>query len=166
MDKEINFYSYRKHPRILELKMVTLHTLFLSEYGVEKTSHIFKNICDVARINWTIISSIINRKDIILELARRDRLRYRQEIIFMGHCYGESRRIVGQRYLHVTKRVLYEVEDNALDLRKFATQEWLDGLDYTVTIGSVEAYQLEIERFIDFILNLARVIGHVPMAKV
>jgi hypothetical protein len=164
--ERINLNEYRRHPRILELKLTSMHSLFLSEFGVEKTTNIFKGLCDVGRINWTIISSIINRKDVITEISKKDKLRYRQEVVFMGHCYGENRIRTGLRYLNLTKRVMYETEDKGLDVNVFATKTWLDGLDYTLTISGVEAYRLEIERFIDFILNLARVIGHVPMAEV
>lgn len=162
--KEI-FAKYRRHPRILELKFITLHSLFVGEYGAEKTASLFKEFCEVGRSNWTLISGIINRKEAITNLNIRDKMRYRQEVTFMGACYGENRIVTGRRYLGLSRRMMYEYKGNALEPQTFATQDWLSGLDYTVVVAGVDAYKLEIERFLEFILNLGKVIGYVPLAE-
>jgi len=158
MNKEL-IEKYRKHPRVLELKFIAMHTLFLAEYGTEKTSDLYKAFCDAARINWTTISSVFNRKEFIIALSTKDRLRYRQELILTGLCYGDNRTRIGRRYLGLSKRMMYEYYDNLLDPAVFMTQEWLDGLDYTVVVAGIDSYRLDIERFIEFVTNLGQVIG-------
>lgn len=156
---------YRKHPRILELRLAMIHSVFVSEYGVERTAYLFKSICDAARINWTTISSIINRKDAVVLLGSKDKKRFRQEVIFMGMCYGESRLQVGKRYLGLSKRMMYEYNEKALDPSIFVNTMWLDGLDYSVVIAGVDAYRLDLDRFLEALTTLGKVIGNVPVAK-
>lgn len=162
----MNLTRYRKHARIAELKLAMMHSMFLREYGVEKTSNFFKSICDTFGLNWTIISSIINRKEKIYEINSTNRERFRQEVIFMGMLYGESKTEVGRRYLNLSKKSMYQHADHDYRPNVFITQEWLEGLDYTVVIAGAEAYKLEALRFIDVLIDLSKVVGNVSMAEV
>jgi hypothetical protein len=157
---------HKRHPRILELRLAGMHSLFVHEYGSERATSFFKAIADLSRVNWTVISSVINRKDLISQISSRDLTRYRQEIVFMGACYGESRTSIGKRYLGLSRRMMYEYAENALDPRVFADENWIDGLNYTVSIAGVEAYRIEIERFLESLEKMGQVINDVPVAKV
>lgn len=165
MDNEM-LKRYKRHARVLELKFITLYSLFVAEYGTEKTYDLFKYFSIAGRLNWTLISGVFNRQELITDLSHRDKLRFRQEVIFMGMCYGENRTAVGTRYLRLSKRTMYQFTDNLLSPEVFLTQEWLEGLDYTVAVAGVEAYRLEIERFLEFVYTLSEVIGHVSVAKI
>lgn len=164
MTKEI-IDNYKKHPRILELRLAVVHTLFTQEYGSEKTAHLFKTLCDISRINWTTISSIINRKDAVLLMSGKDRTRYRQEIVFMGTCFGENRIYIGKKYLGLSKRMMYEYKDRALDPNYFVNETWLDGLNYSVVLAGVDAYRIDLERFLEALDILSGVLGNVSVAK-
>lgn len=157
MDKAI-LNRYKTHPRILELKLSVMHTVFTREYGLEKTAYIFKSICDVNKINWTSISSVINRKDLVNSLSSKERLRFRQEVIFAGLCFGDSRPVIGRKYLGLSRRMMYEYKDNLLDPDNYVTVDWLDRLDYNVAIAGVESYKNDIERFIEALYVLGGVI--------
>lgn len=152
------FAEYKKHPRILELRLIAKHSLFVSEFGYERTARLWETFCEVGRMNWTIIASIFSRKDSIAELNITDKIRFRQEMIFMGMVYGETRAKVGKKYLNVSKRILYESEGNYADPRSFVNEDWLDKLDYNVRIAGASAFSLEIERFLSFLDSLQNVV--------
>lgn len=157
---------YRKHPRMLELRFLMIHTNFVMEFGLENTAIIFKGISESARINWSILSSVIARKDLVLELNRTNRLRFRQELMFMGEVFEETRVNTMKRYLRISKRLMYESFGGMLLPNNFLNQEWLDQLDYTVKIAGNTAYAYELERFINHLSIMSEVISGVPMAKV
>lgn len=159
-----NLQEYKYHARLVELRLALLHSLFLREFGVERTANLFKGISDAFMLNWTVISSILNRKDKIYSPTGYNRTRFRQEVVFMGVVYGENREKVGKRYLNLSKKSMYNKDE--LDPDKFMTNEWLDGLDYTVTVCGMEAYKLEAIRLLDAISAIARVVGDVPLAKI
>lgn len=154
----MNLIEYRTHPRILELRLIALHSVFVSEFGYEQTANMWENFCTIGKMNWTIIASVFGRKDSIAELNATNRRRFRQEMIFMGMVYGETRAKVGKKYLNVSKRILYESEGNYADPRHFINEEWLDQLDYNVKIAGARAFALEIERFLNFLEAIGNVV--------
>lgn len=162
----MDYKQYRKHPRILELRFLMIHSNFAMEFGLEHTAIMFEAICRAARINWSILSSVIGRQDVILGLSQTDRLRYRQELVFMGDIFNESRITVAKKYLRISKRLMYEAFDGMLIPTKFLNEEWLDKLDYHVVVAGNVAYSNELERFINYIAIMGELISHVPLAKI
>lgn len=158
--------KYRRHPRILELRFSLMHSNFVMEYGLDDTARIFEGICNATRINWGILSSVIARKELILDMNRTDRLRYRQEIVFMGDVFNETRVNTTKNYLKISKRLLYEGFDGMLLPQRFLSEEWLDQLDYTVVVAGNKAYANELERFLNHLAIVAEVITGVPVAKI
>lgn len=162
----MNLDKYRNHPRILELRFLLTHSNFAMEFGLENTAIIFEAICKAAKINWSILSSVIGRQEMVLGLSRTDRLRYRQEIVFMGDVYKESRLNVAKKYLRISKRLMYEAFDGMLLPQKFLNDEWLEKLDYNVVIAGNVAYSNELERFLNYLSIIGEVVTHVSMAKI
>lgn len=136
------------------------------EFGLENTATIFKGIADSARINWSILSSVIARKDLVLEASRTNRMRFRQELVFMGEIYNESRVSTMKRYLRISKRLLYESFEGKLLPQNFLNEEWLDSLDYSVVIAGNTAYSYELERFLNNLYIISEVIAGVSVAKI
>lgn len=161
----MDYKKYRIHPRVLELKFTVIHNNFVLEYGIEKTAIMFQKFCELARINWTIISSTIGRKDMITNMFIRDRLRYRQELVFTGYVFDESHKNIAKKYLMNSRRILYEYAEGMLVPNNFISEDWLDQLDYNVVIAGTKAYALELGRFIDFVMILGEVITGVSVAK-
>lgn len=152
------YEQYKTHPRILELRLVGMHSRFVSEFGYERTASMWQTFCEIGKMNWTIIASVFGRKDVIAELNYTDKKRFRQEMIFMGMLYGETRAKVSQKYLKISKRILYESEDGYADPNVFLNDEWLDKLDYSVAVAGAKAYSLEIERFLSFLEAVRNVV--------
>lgn len=160
----INVTQYQRHPRIIELRMILLHGLFIAEYGDKFTVDFFKAWCDMNKINYTFIMSVINQKVRIKQMDITDKLRYRQEVIFTGHVYNEARDAVGARFLNLSRTFLYR-EKELFDPNIFVTKEWLDLLDLNVVICGVPQYNNEALRFIESLEHFLGVIGNVPLAK-
>ena len=155
----MDFDLIKYHPRILELRVTLIHSVFVLEFGTEKAMLLFREFCDIAMINYTIISSIIGRKHQILGMNRTDRLRYRQEVIAMGLAWGETREGTGAKYLNISRSYLYTGYSGMLRPEKFYTEEWIGLLDYSTVVAGVEAYRIECRRMIDFLEGLGRVVG-------
>lgn len=152
------YEKYKTHPRILELRLVSIHSRFVSEFGYEQTAGMWQTFCEIGKMNWTIIASVFSRKDVITELNFTNKKQFRQEMIFMGMLYGETRAKVSKKYLNISKRMLYESEHGYADPKVFLTDEWLDNLDYSVKIAGAKAFSLEIERFLNFLDALRNVV--------
>lgn len=162
----MEYSKYRRHPRVLELMFTTLHTRFVLEYGIERTAILFQNFCEQGRINWSMISATIGRKDVITNMNISDRLRYRQEVVFTGVAFGESYSVIAKKYLMTSRSIFYEYGEGMLVPDNFLNKEWLEKLDYSVVLAGTKAYALEMERFINFVNVLGGVITSVPVAKV
>lgn len=155
---------YRKHPRIVELRISALHNVIVSDLGEVYATEFFKHWCDLNKINSTFIIGIINQKPRILRLAVSDRQRYKQELIFMGLLYNENRLDVAYRYLGVSKTHIYD-KNQPFDPWKFVTEEWVHELENNVTVCGVPQYLNEALRFLDSLEVFLTVVGHVSMAK-
>jgi len=160
----ISLTPFQRHPRMVELRFVFLHGLLVSEYGDETTMRIIKAWCDIHKINYTFLAAILNQKERVKQLNITDKVRFRQEVIFMGHIYNEPREVVGNRYLNISKTFLYRAKQT-FDPVNFVTQDWLDELDYNVIVCGVPQYNNEALRFIESIENFLEVVGFVPLAK-
>lgn len=157
--------DYIEHPRVLELKIAFIHSSFVREFGVEQASGLFMKFCELGRVNWTIISSVINRKDAIFSLKYSNPELFRQQVIFMGAQFGEGRTVVAGKYLGVSKKTIYTHLTHEYDIAKFVNEEWLQKLDISVTTTGVKQYANEVARFILFLTSIERAIGNVSMAK-
>lgn len=162
----MDYSRFKYHPRVLELRLTLMHSLFVSEYGSEKTAELFRAFCEAGNMNWSIIASTIGRKDAILKLAMQDRVRFRQEAMLMGLAWGENRTNTGRRYLGISRRLVYEIYDGALKPDVFLVEEWEDKLTYSIEVAGVAAYGLELRRFLDFLNLLAGVMSGVLVAKI
>lgn len=162
----MNLKEYRSHPRMLELRFSLIHSNMVMQFGLDGTAHILKGICDSARINWGIISSVIGRKEMILDMNRTNKMRYRQEVVFMGDVFEESRINTMKNYMRVSKRLLYEGFDGMLLPQRFLNEEWIDGLDYSIVVAGNKAYSNELIRILNILSILSEVITGVSVAKI
>jgi hypothetical protein len=157
--------SYRYHPRILELNIINTYLNFVREYGVVKTEELFKALSLFLAVDWTKISGIINNVDRFKQQQVRDKMKYRQEVLFMGAVWGHHRLYTAKQHLHITHATLYRYGDE-LNPEKFVNEAWLNSLANDVIICGIEGYKQEAIRFVDGFFNLVRIIGNVSISKV
>lgn len=145
--------KYKKHPRVLEVRFLTLFDIFEKEYGYQFTMKLFGCICEAFNCNFKFLQAVINKK---FELKKRSKVNYkrwRQEVLFSSYVYGESIYKVANSYLNMTPSNLYK-QAEYYDVEKFCTDEWLAKLDKAVMICGESIYAVEIERFFEIINGL------------
>lgn len=160
----IDLTVLQKHPRVLELRLALFHSLMVAEYGDMMAMQFINTWCDMFSVNKTLINGIINQGPRIRKLRIMNRLRYRQEIIFMGMLFNEGRTEVAQKYLGLSKAYIYR-KDFPYDPRVFLNLEWLNTLDDNIVLCSIPAYKVEAERFFDALDRFIEVAGSVSVAK-
>lgn len=154
----MEFENLKYHPRVLELRVSLIHSMFVMEFGSEKTQLLFKEFCDIATINYTVIASMLGRKRQILKLNTIDKLRYRQEVLIMGLAWGETRENIGKKYLNITRSTLYGAFDGQLKTDVFFNERWAENLDYSIEVAGVDAFRIESTRLVNFFEGLSKVI--------
>lgn len=153
---------FRKHPRVIELRVLVLFNVLIDEYGIDKATNFFRSFAELSTIEWNRISGILNSFYTIKRLERADLKRYRQEVLFMGLLWGDARFYAATHYLKISKTTLYSRE-NELNPSDFIDQAWLDELSNEVTICGQEAYKIEGIRFLEALHHLTEVLGNVSV---
>jgi hypothetical protein len=160
----IDYTDYRHHARLVELNIITTYLNFVKEYGVVRSEEFFKGICNLIGVDWTKIQGIIRNADKFIEQGRTNKLRFRQEVIFMGAVWGHHRLYTAKQHLHISHTTLYSFKEQ-LEPDKYVNEEWLNELANNVIICGIEGYRQEGIRFIEGFFNLVRIIGNVSISK-
>jgi hypothetical protein len=160
-----DYTDYRHHARLVELNIITTYLNFVKEYGVVKTEDFFKGICNLLGVDWIKIQGIIRNADKFIQQGRSDKLRFRQEVLFMGAVWGHHRLYTAKQHLRISHTTLYSFKE-LLDPEKYVTDNWLANLTNNVIICGIDGYKQEGIRFIEGFFNLVKVIGNVSISKV
>lgn len=164
--KEINdieIEKYQRHPRILELRIVLVFTNLANAYNYNTAMDFFQALCKIFQCNWQLLSGILNNVYNIRSLEKKDKLRFRQEAIFMGILFNETRYSIVKNYLDLSLPSIYKKE---LNYENYVTQDWLDKLDANIAICGVPAYKLEATRFVEGMEGFLEVVGRVSLPKI
>lgn len=156
--------KYKVHPRILELRVILIFRNLINEYGLNKATELFKMLCTLMTVDWQKMNGLVNNVFKIRRLEKTNKERFRQEVVFMGNLYGESKYFIAENYLNVNVDTLYRKSNN-LKLEDFLDDDWLNELDSNVTICGIPQYALEAQRFIEAFTIFARTIGNVSTSK-
>jgi hypothetical protein len=162
---DIDYTPYREHPRMVELHIFTLYLGLVKEYGVYKSDSLLKHLCEVLAVDWSKIQGIIRNFDKFNEQKKRDTLRFRQEILFLGTLWGHHRVYTARTWLHISHTTMYRFKE-LLNPEKYITEEWLNGLNNNVIICGLEVFKNEGIRFIEGFFNLVKVLGNVSVSKI
>lgn len=158
MLKDLDLEAYKTHPRILEIRLILLYDMFEREFGMASTQRIFEQFIKMFKCNRAPIMAVIGKRFQVKKGSRNSKKRlWRQEVIFMGLCYGETPYKMAKDFLNLHPQNLYS-QKAIYDPNEFVTDEWLDKLDRDV-INSYENYsRLEISRLLDGIDSLSTVL--------
>lgn len=154
---EIDIERYKNHPRILELRFSLLFDMFEREFGYQATMKFYEAVSNAFYCDMTKIMGLINRRYDFKGLSKTKRIRWKQEVIFCAHCYGESIYKVAKDYLVIASSNIYS-QPEKFDINRFVTNEWLRQLDDEVVLCGMKAYKTEIIRFLENIDNLTGVL--------
>jgi len=149
--------KYKRHPRILEIRLILLFDMFEKEFGFIGTKQLFSGLCKGMRRNEDVLDMIINRRFDIKRKSKTNRYKWRQEVLFMGLCYGETLYKIAKDYLSIDVSNMYK--NNAYcNPDTFLTDEWLRNLDDEVFIAGGHMYQDEVNSFLDTIEGMTNVL--------
>jgi len=140
------FETYKTNPRVLELRLAVTYEMMFDKYGEAKANNLIKNLCGMFGIDAKIIEAVTSSRYSIQRMEKKNTKRYRQEMVFMGMVYGETRNYVAKHYLNLNRTTVYKKE---LDLKveEFATNEWLAKLEENVVVCNIQVYREELIKF-------------------
>lgn len=148
----VDVSSYRKHPRMMELRYAFLHERLTADWGEVKANEIVEAFCTAFQCDPTKMRAITNRLRDIRKVHPKTTARYAQEIIFMGWLDDESLMVVADKYLRKDRRRVYGKAFFKID--QFVTPEWLALLDDEPIMCGIGSYRVELERFMDHMYRL------------
>lgn len=151
--------QYRKHPRILEVRFILLFDLFEKEFGYNGVMDIFNGLCMGFKRNKDILDAIINKRFDIKRKSKTSVIKWRQEVMFMGMCYGDTAYKIAKDYLMIDPSNLYRREKKYIyDPKTFVTEEWLRSLDDEVKVTGGHIHRNEVRGFLEIMNSLTNVL--------
>lgn len=139
--------KYKFHPRIMELRMALIKNQFARQYGEEVAMNFLKTLSDMFNCNWTLLVSVFNKDTRIINNTSVNPKRKKQEIIFMGYLYNETRYHISKHYLDMSTNYLYQSK-NEHNPENYVDDNWGAVMDEEIIACGVRAYALEAKRFI------------------
>lgn len=149
--------QYKRHPRILEVRLILLFDLFEREFGYNGVMNIFDGLCIGFKRSKELLDTVLARRFDIKRKSKTSKIKWRQEVIFMGMCYGETPYKVAKNYLLIHPSNFY-MNREINDPKEFVTDEWLMDLDDECKIAGNKLYRDEIKGFLEIIDSLSNVL--------
>lgn len=147
----IDLEKYKKHPRVMEIRFLAFYRMLVKEFGLMGANKQIELICTLGSIDRDKIFGIINQTSNLGKLNSDQKLRQRQELYFMGMCYGDSMRRITKNYFFKEPTNFYG--PRKLDLDDFATEDWLEELDSSVMLCGVPAYKTTLEQMLAMVTH-------------
>lgn len=152
--------TYRKHPRVLEIRFILFFDMLEHEYGYAGAKKIISALCMAYNRNEDILNVILNKRFDIKRKQKTSKIKWTQEIIFMGLCYGETPYKIAKDYLMVTPSNFYRSSKSiSYDVNTFLTDEWLRNLDDEVKVTGSYAYRNEVKGFLEVVDDLKQTLS-------
>lgn len=139
--------TFKYHPRILELRLSMIKALLVRQYGEERAMALLQSLAQMYDCNWTILIGVLNKDFKITNHPAVGAKRRKQEVIFMGALYGETRYQISSQYLGMSANYLYQSKRN-FNPEVFADAEWLTQLNNEIVTCGAKAYAIEVKRFL------------------
>lgn len=150
---------YKKHPRILEVRFILLFDLFEKEFGYNGVMDIFNGLCIGFKRNKQVLDTVIAKRFDIKRKSKTSVIKWRQEVMFMGACYGDTIYRIATDYLMVDPSNLYKKDKKHIyDVNTFVTDEWLRELDDEVKITGGLIHRNEVKAFLEIMDSLTSVL--------
>lgn len=139
--------KYKFHPRVMEMRLAMMKNLIVKQYGEEIAMGFLKVLCEMWGCNWSLLIGIFNKDNKIINHSSVSPRRKKQEIIFMGYLYGETRYHISKHYLDMSTNYLYQSKEEH-NPENYVDERWASFLDDEVSVCGVRSYSIEAKRFI------------------
>jgi hypothetical protein len=151
--------KYKMHPRILEVRLILLFDLFEKEFGYANVMSIFEGICKGFKRNKDLLDTVLAKRFDIKRKSKTNRAKWKQEVMFMGMCYGETPYKIAKNYLFLDPSNLYRTEfSQKYNPNEFLTDEWLRQLDDEAKVTGSSIYRNEVSGFLEIMEALTNVL--------
>ena len=141
------FENYKYHPRILEVRLASYKTQLAKQYGEEQAMELLEKFSSMFQCNWSLLVGIFNKDHKIMNTMVSSNERKKQEIIFMGELYNETRYYISNHYLGMSTNYLYQMRTKH-NPDAFADEKWLEELDSEILVCGMRSHANEAKRFI------------------
>ena len=169
-----NYQHLRYHPRLVEIEVAVLSynlgKLFSFDgLNNENSAKMFiQTLCAIGSIPFEKVLTIISNQYRIIRdgKSRGDeekRIRFRQQAIFLGILKGESRQIVAEKYLRLTKQTLYN--EPRLRPENFIDEDWIESLDDDILLGGDKPLINSAVELVKLMDKVREAIGYVSIPK-
>lgn len=150
----IDVTDFKRHPRILELRFIHTYDTWNKEFGT-MTDDLMTGLAEAFRCDMNKLRAVASQSSAIKGAVKKYERRWLQEIIFLGHLWGETRYSLVKKWVKRSLRSIYGKPEYTVD--GFVSQAWLDQLDNEVVACGMKAYATEVERFLDMLENFKKV---------
>lgn len=132
---------------MMELRLAFYKAQLERQYGEVQAMEMLQKVSELFQCNWTLLVGVFNKDNKIINGTAIGSKRKKQEIIFMGYLYDETRFHIAKHYLTMSVNYLYQMRDEH-NPEGYANEEWLRELDNEILVCGVRAQATEAKRFI------------------
>lgn len=149
MSTVIDFKAYKKHARILEVRLFSIRSILTNHYGEEKGMDMLKQMSDMFGCTWQLLAPIFTAGPKLKKGAiDPGQMFNKQEMILSAHIFGEDRAYVARKFLQASTSYIYQnAKDHSVD--QFITDEWLSKLDRQPIVITTPVSQRQALDFVD-----------------
>lgn len=150
--------KYKRHPRILEVRLILLFDMLEREFGYNGARDIFMGIAQGLKRNKDLLDVILSKRFDIKRKAKTNIYKWRQEVMFMGICYGDKVSKIAKDYMSISPVNMYR-KNTYSNPDEYITDEWLRSLDEEVYLTGSTIYRNEVSAYIDGVEGIANVLS-------
>jgi hypothetical protein len=159
----IDVTDYVNHPRIIELRFISLHHVIEKEFGKERADNYFKAMATkLFNLDWNKLELLLIRGPEIRRKFKSNKEEFNKEIVFMSYLNGESRYLASKIYLGYNDNYL---SGNSYNVESFVDQKFLDQLDEDIKVCGSPMHKREVIRFLEMHRHLKEAEGYVSKSK-
>lgn len=160
----IDVADYINHPRIIELRFVSLHHVIEKEFGRERADNYFKSLATkLFNLDWNKLELLLIKGPDIRRKFKTNKEEFNKEIVFMSFLNGESRYLASKIYLGYNDNYL---SGSTYHVENFVDQKFLDQLDEDIKVCGSPMHKREVIRFLELHKHLKEAEGYVPKSKI
>ncbi len=144
--KDVQDYKY--HPRLLELRVSGIYNNLIKEFGRQEADDYIKAMCTLFNLPYSLLVNVLRQHHKIQHDQFISAERKKQEQIFMGALWGESRYTIATKYMGLKSHNSIYQDPKKHNFKHYATPAWLAKLDDEVMVAGAENLKLVIINFL------------------
>ncbi len=144
--KDLQDYKY--HPRLIELRVSGVYGNLIREFGRQEADDFIKAFCTLFNLPYSLLVNVLRQHHKIQHDQFISEERKKQEQIFMGELWGETRYTVATKYMGLKSHNYLYQDQKKFNYKYYVNEQWLDKLDDEVMVAGAENLKLVIINFL------------------